>query len=468
MDNTSQSQTDQTNQIPSDTTQDLAHVTQEMYKKNFELAEINKTLSLLRKIDEIILTSVTDTYHIAQQVVDIVAAEADFKSAAIYLVENKTNTLNCIAVAKTEVMNKILSSIQKPFFTPIISLNEMSNYIAASVREKKMRISHTESDILIPYFTDWELQQIQKIDAIKSSLIYPLIARDTPIGALIINLGEDEASLFQYQKDLIDRLSGVISIAIDNALLYQKIQDANERLKTLDKLKDEFVSLASHELRTPMSAIKSYLWLILSERQDLGKLSDKQKEYISRVYQSADRLTLLVNDMLDVSRIESGRMSITQKPADIVQLAQDAIADVLPNAQNAGVTLSIEPLTNPLPLVSLDTNKIKEVFINLIGNSLKFTPQDGKITISFEQQDSMILTHVHDTGTGIKPEDMSRLFQKFGMIEDNYLAMPASQGTGLGLYITKSIVELHGGKISVFSEGQGKGTTFSFSLPIAN
>jgi signal transduction histidine kinase len=218
-----------------------------------------------------------------------------------------------------------------------------------------------------------------------------------------------------------------------------------------------------------MSAVKSYVWLVLSERQDIGTLTDKQKEYLTRVYKSADRLTLLVNDMLDVSRIESGRMSINPEPTDIVTLANEVITEILPSAQVSQVTLTVLSPSpdNPLPTILADANKIKEVFINLIGNSLKFTPPNGKITISFEQKDNMMMTHVSDTGEGIKQEDMSKLFQKFGMIEDNYLAMPAGQGTGLGLYITKSIVELHGGKISVFSEGRNKGTTFSFSLPIA-
>jgi len=188
---------------------------------------------------------------------------------------------------------------------------------------------------------------------------------------------------------------------------------------------------------------------------------------LDRTYQSTERLINLVNDMLNVSRIESGRMTINFKPINIVQLASDVLNDVLPSAQNLHIAISVEQPTTPVPIVSADAEKIKEVFLNLIGNSLKFTPAGGKITVYFEQKDGMVFISITDTGKGIKAEDMPKLFQKFGMIEGNYLSMPTAQGTGLGLYITKHIVELHGGKITVASEGENKGTTATFSLKIA-
>jgi signal transduction histidine kinase len=167
--------------------------------------------------------------------------------------------------------------------------------------------------------------------------------------------------------------------------------------------------------------------------------------------------------LLNVSRIEAGRLTINSKPVDLAQLAQEVMTDVLPGVQNQQIDIVLEKPSSPLGTVLADADKTKEVFINLIGNSLKFTPSGGKITISFEQKDDMIITSVTDTGKGIKAEDMPKLFHKFGMIEGNY-TRTTGQGTGLGLYISKSIIELQGGKMTVFSEGENKGTTFSFSL----
>ncbi len=444
---------------------ELAHVTQEMYKKNFELVERNKTLLILRKINEIILSSVTDITQIAQQVVDTVATQAEFKAVAIFLYDKEKNALMRLAVSPTEPIAKAEAELNRSFFQPEILLREEKNLAVRALMEKKAQVTHDIFSIVLPHFSQEEAKKLEVVTNIKSSLVYPLIVREEIIGVMIICLGENEQSLFQYQQDLVDRLAGVIGIAIDNAQLYQEIQQANESLKQLDKLKDEFVSLASHELRTPMTAIKSYLWMALAGKG--GELAEKQKYYLDRAYKSTDRLIKLVNDMLNVSRIESGRITLSLKQTKLDTVINDVIAEVLPRAQELGVNVLVIPSQN-IPDVLADTDKIKEVLINLIGNSLKFTPQGGNITIALSVENGMVVTKVADTGRGISQEDMPKLFQKFSMVGNNYLTKQNAQGTGLGLYISKSLIELHGGKIWVNSEGIGKGTVFSFSLKIFN
>jgi signal transduction histidine kinase len=307
-----------------------------------------------------------------------------------------------------------------------------------------------------------QAKQIQELLSIITIIVYPLIVRGNSIGALVMSLNLNENNLTGYQHDLRERLPGVIAVAMDSAILYQQIQQANEKLKALDKLKDEFVSLASHELRTPMTAIKSYLWMALAGKG--GELSEKQKYYLDRAYTSTDRLIKLVNEMLNVSRIESGRISLEQQEIDVNKLSDDVLADVVPRSQELGIHIVVDH--TDVPHVFADENKIKEVFINLIGNSLKFTPKDGKITIHFAKNNQKVEVSVTDTGKGIAAEDIPKLFQKFGKVDNNYLTAQNVQGTGLGLYISKAIVQLHGGNIWVQSDGIGKGTTFTFSLPI--
>jgi signal transduction histidine kinase len=234
-------------------------------------------------------------------------------------------------------------------------------------------------------------------------------------------------------------------------------------LKVLDKLKNEFVSVASHELRTPMTAIKSYLWMALNGKG--GQLNEKQHYYIERGYNSVDRLIRLVNDMLNISRIESGRISITLQPVDIITLTKEVVEEVIPHAKEVGVTITIQKIES-LPKVLADSDKIKEVLFNLIGNSVKFTPKSGSIMISYSQKDGFVETKITDTGAGIEPDDMGKLFQKFGLIEGSYVTNQTSTsfGTGLGLYICRSIIELHHGEINAASEGKGKGSTFAFTL----
>ena len=242
------------------------------------------------------------------------------------------------------------------------------------------------------------------------------------------------------------------------------LEKANARLKEVDKLKDEFVSLASHELRTPMTVIKSYVFMLLNK--SAGDLTEKQKVYLQRTLSSTERLINLVNDMLNVSRIESGKLTIEPVPADIGKLASDVVTEMQTRAMEMEVNLIYTPPKSPL-ISNVDIDRIKQVLINLIGNSFKFTPKGGVITVDLTQSGSdLALIKVSDTGRGISSADMAKLFTKFSMIGTNNLTKDKGQGTGLGLYLSKSLVELHGGKIWVESEGEDKGSTFSFTLPI--
>lgn len=450
-----------TPKISTNIAEELAHASQEMYKKNFELAERNKTLLLLRKIDEIILGSATETEEIANQVVNVITEETSFKRIVILLNDKVNNVLVRTAVSQTNATLEAEMATKKVFKGSQIPLTNDENLIVQCVKERQVKITHNFADTLVPNFTKEEANTIQEILGIKSTLIYPLIVRGGVLGAITISIGEDEKEMNQYEHDLIERLAGVIGIALDNSLLYQRIQDANEKLKALDVLKDEFVSLASHELRTPMTAIKSYLWMVLENNE--GDLNEKQKLHLQRAYVSTDRLIKLVNDMLNVSRIESGRITLDVKEVNLQTIIQDVIGEISPRAQELGINLIFSPQPT-LPNVLADSDKLKEVLINLIGNSLKFTPKEGSITISNAITNDMITTSVKDTGKGIKTEDLPKLFKKFSIINADYLRKQNAQGTGLGLYISKSIVELLGGKIEVSSQGENLGTTFSFTL----
>jgi signal transduction histidine kinase len=346
-----------------------------------------------------------------------------------------------------------------------IPLSYLDNTIVQSINQKKLKISPSLSSVLLTKNGARKGERNLEKENIKSVFTYSLVVRDELIGAMVIGLKEDEQRVSEYRKDLLNRLAETVGIAIDSSLLYNQVQSANERLQALDKLKNEFVSVASHELRTPMTAIKSYLWMALEGKG--GKLNEKQKYYIDRGYNSVDRLIRLVNDMLNISRIESGRITIDLQATDLVKLAQEVIDEVLPRAKEVAVTIKMQK-PKSLPPVLADADKIKEVLFNLIGNSLKFTPKGGTITINFIQKSDFIETAVVDTGAGNVHEDLGKLFQKFGLLEGSYITNQTSthMGTGLGLYICRSIIDLHHGEIKAESEGRGKGSRFSFTLKV--
>lgn len=390
----------------------------------------------------------------------------------------------------TKVLQKVLAEIriEKGTFVVLAKRGGKSDYLQFRGNnndpllewEKIDRLLLTQKPLVFDELEESDVKTIMRDHGI--SLVLPLVVRNEKIGLLILG---SKASGDIYSSDdlkVLEILASEISVAIQNALAFEEIKlftltlqdrvnkatkelrDANEKLQQLDKLKDEFVSLASHELRTPMTAIKSYLWMTLEEKG--GPITEKQKFYLERAYVSNNRLIKLVNDMLNVSRIESGRMTLDITHVNLLKLAEEIAGELTPRSNEVGVKIIVSHLDNAFSEALCDPDKIREVFYNLIGNSLKFTPSGGTITISFHKNGSMIETYVKDTGRGIAYEDMKKLFQKFQIVGNEYLRKQNTQGTGLGLYISKSLIEMQGGKMWVESDGENKGSTFSFSLKV--
>ena len=307
-------------------------------------------------------------------------------------------------------------------------------------------------------------------------------------------------------------------------ILTTQLAKANAHLKDLDKMKTEFVSLASHELLTPVSAIEGYLSMILDEH--LAKVDDpKAAQYLDRIYRSSKRLARLISDMLNISRIEEGRLLVEKKDVNLTELVNQVIEEVKFKAEEKKQRVVFQPVDNQIsresdnqkdsqssnhPIIQssefmtyADPDKIKEVIINLVGNSIKYSKNPGTIIINIEKVptdkinqtwskieadvkegplddqeaihaavddhfrqilgDEQLLISVKDEGIGIPKDELPKLFKKFHRVGDYTTA--ESQGTGLGLYISRALVELHHGRIWPTSEGPGKGSKFYFSLP---
>lgn len=312
-------------------------------------------------------------------------------------------------------------------------------------------------------------------------IVIPLKTQSEEIGIFI--LGDKLSGDIYTSEDIrvLQTLAPEIAIAVQNAKAFEEIkkfnitlqqevdkstkglQVANQKLKELDLLKDDFVSVASHELRTPMTAIRSYAWMAL-HKSDIP-LSQKLERYLYRTLVSTERLINLVNDMLNVSRIESGKIEINPKPFDIIALVKDVAEEVTAKAEEKKLTISI--MEHVLPQVFADIDKVHQVLLNLVGNSLKFCYPGGNIIIDFFVSEDTIEISIKDNGAGISKEDIAKLFHKFSRLDASYTSVGTSGGTGLGLYISKNLIQLMHGEIKASSEGTNKGTTVTFSLPIA-
>lgn len=236
---------------------------------------------------------------------------------------------------------------------------------------------------------------------------------------------------------------------------------ANEELKKLDEAKTEFVSIASHQLRTPLTSIRGFLSMILAGMY--GKPNAKMKEALNRVNDSSERLLSLVHDLLNISRIESGKMVFEFKKEKIEKIIKELYDVFLPIAKEKNLKLKLAFSKKTFPAVKADASKLREAISNLIDNSIKYT-QKGNVTISLAQSADILKLTVADTGIGVPKEEIPYLFEKFSRGKDT--SRLKATGNGLGLYFGKKVIESHGGKVWVESEGAGKGSQFIIELPI--
>jgi len=242
----------------------------------------------------------------------------------------------------------------------------------------------------------------------------------------------------------------------------RKLKASNKKLKELDNAKNEFLSIVAHQLRTPPTVIKGYL--NLAQEDPNNKLDAETKDSLSRALSSNDRLIELVDDVLNISRIESGKMQYDFQPSQSFEgVFKNLENDLKIKAESRKIRVKFQ-LDKNLPEVDMDTNKIREVFLNLIDNAIKYTDDGGEVNVKCFQKDDFVRTEVSDTGIGISKDEMKSLFKKFS--RGGGVERLGVGGIGLGIYVGKKIVEAHNGKIWAESAGKGKGSTFIVEMPI--
>ncbi|MBC8023426.1 MAG: GAF domain-containing protein [Burkholderiales bacterium] len=287
----------------------------------------------------------------------------------------------------------------------------------------------------------------------------PLLRDDEPIGVLNV-WWPGSGSVPEKYARLLQTFASQAVIAIENVRLFNETQDKSRLLEAANKHKSEFLANMSHELRTPLNAIIGFSEVMLNGMA--GPMSDEQKEFAADIRDSGKHLLTLINDILDLSKIEAGRMELDVAPFDLPMAMHNAMTLVQGRAERSGIRLE----TQIAPTVSDyegDERKFKQIVINLLSNAVKFTPEGGKVTLAAVRVNGAYSISVRDTGIGIAADDQEKIFEEFKQVGTDYARK--AEGTGLGLTLTRKLVELHGGTITVES-APGSGSTFTFTLPI--
>jgi signal transduction histidine kinase/HAMP domain-containing protein len=294
---------------------------------------------------------------------------------------------------------------------------------------------------------------------VHSAIVAPMLWESEGIGC--ISVGREGIGPFS-EKDiaLLRTFADQAVIAIQNARLFHEIQDKSRQLEIANQHKSEFLANMSHELRTPLNAIIGFSEVLIERL--FGELNEKQDDYLKDIHSSGRHLLNLINDILDLSKVEAGRMELDLSTFDLPTAVSNAMTLIRERAQQHAIALQ-QDVSAELKDVVADERKFKQILLNLLSNAVKFTPDGGTIKVSARREKDNVVVAVHDTGIGIAPEDQEAVFEEFRQVGRNYTSK--QEGTGLGLALTRRFVELHGGRISVDSK-PGKGSTFTFTIPV--
>jgi signal transduction histidine kinase len=419
----------------------------ELQERTRELARSVEELKALGEIGQ----AVSSTLDL-ETVLTTIAARADQLSgtdgAAIYEFDEAIGTFHLrVALKLEEELLSVLRARPTPLGEGVVG-----------------RVGLAREPVQIPDISQDEayqgpLREVALRAGNRALLAVPLLREDRLVGALVVRR-RAPGRVPEETVKLLQTFATQSVLAIQNARLFQEIEDKSRQLEAASRHKSEFLANMSHELRTPLNAIIGFSE-VLAERM-FGEVNEKQAEYLQDILASGRHLLSLINDILDLSKVEAGRLELELASFNLPVALENALTLVRERATRHGITLDVT-VDAGLGEVVGDERKIRQILLNLLSNAVKFTPEGGRVGVTATAADGAITISVSDTGIGIAPEDQAAIFEEFRQVGLDDARK--REGTGLGLTLAKKFVELHGGRIWVRSQ-VGQGSTFTFTLPV--
>jgi len=418
-------------------------------ESEFSRQQLDKRAAELETVAKVSTAAATilEPQALLQSVVELTAYSFDLYQTTVYLVTEDERNLEF--AAGTGNVGKVLQVEGHRF-----GINQKKSVIAKAAQTR-------EIVIVTDARTDKTFLHHKLIPDTLSEMALPMIVADELVG--VFNVEADVVNRFSEEDILtFSTLASQTGVALRNAQLYAEQMQTVERLRELDELKSSFLANMSHELRTPLNSILGFTQVIL-EGLD-GPLTEDMETDLTLIHDSGQHLLALINDVLDMAKIESGKLSLSIEPIDLSDLLEGVLQTIEPLADERSLELKYESELDPGMTIMADTVRLRQIVTNLVGNAIKFT-EDGGITISSQKIDDHVLVSVEDTGIGIPEDKLESIFEAFSQVDTS--TTRKAGGTGLGLPISRQLVELHGGRLWAESSGnEGEGSVLQLELPI--
>lgn len=439
------------------------------FDKLEKLLEQNKAFSASAPINATMFQTL-DLDTLKQHIADSIPKFLGYQTAVLGIIDPERKVLKRVAVSDTEHAKKALRSLEVPFSNIEIKLSDKDNFCIQAIDSNKILNTNDLYNVLRPAISRENATIVQNAMGTKTTLVYPIYSTATkePLGVFLVSVNKLAEEITEFEKQTLSHFVDGIHIALVNANLYtslrivtNELRIANEKLKELDDLKTDFISIASHQLRAPLTAMQGYSSMLLEG--SYGAISEEVRRIIDKVFQSSQRLIIIVNDLLEISRIEKGKLELVFNSLNVSELLKDIIEELRPNAEKKNIAIKFNCPDTQEIVVEADLHKMRQVLTNIVDNAIKYT-NAGFVHVCAEIRDHSALITVQDSGVGISPENMKYLFQKFSRVKG--ISKMYTDGSGLGLYVAQEIMRLHHGEIWVTSDGTGKGSQFFISLPL--